>query len=98
MSGLAGQHDPFAGTIDLDPVRKAARFRPLGRLQDTHEQVLLRSPVLSTDQAGSHSEFKASEIKASRIAASAELRVANRRKLADTALPAIVPHRLLFHA
>ena len=25
-AGLAGQHDPFAGTIDRDAVRKAAGF------------------------------------------------------------------------
>jgi hypothetical protein len=35
-AGLAGQHHPFAGSIDHDTVRKAARFRPFGRLQDTH--------------------------------------------------------------
>ena len=35
-AGLAGQHDPFAGAVDLDTVREAAGFRPFGRLQDTH--------------------------------------------------------------
>jgi len=33
-AGLAGQHDPAAGTIDRDAVRKAARFstiRPVAR-------------------------------------------------------------------
>ena len=39
-AGLAGQHDPAAGTVDRDAVRKAARLRPFGRLQDTHEQIL----------------------------------------------------------
>ena len=39
-AGLAREHDPFAGTVNLDAVRKAAGFRPFGRLQDTHEQVL----------------------------------------------------------
>src|SRR5258707_11441826 len=39
-AGLAGQDDPAAGTIDLYAVRKAARLRPFGRLQDTHERVL----------------------------------------------------------
>src|SRR5882724_2582190 len=31
-AGLSGQHDPFAGTVDFDAVRKAAGFRPFGRL------------------------------------------------------------------
>src|SRR5882672_6637262 len=43
-AGLAGQHYPFAGTIDFDAVRKAARLLPVGRLQDTHE---LNSPNLN---------------------------------------------------
>src|SRR5882672_8324173 len=52
-AGLAGQHYPFAGTIDFDAVRKAARLLPVGRLQDTHE---LNSPgdtrpaILSTNR------------------------------------------------
>src|SRR5689334_21626114 len=36
-AGLAGQNNPFAGAVDHDTMRKAARFRPFGRLQDTHE-------------------------------------------------------------
>jgi hypothetical protein len=39
-SGLAGKDDPSAGTIERDAVREAARLRPFGWLQDTHEQVL----------------------------------------------------------
>jgi hypothetical protein len=42
-AGLAGKHDPFAGAIDHDAVRKAAGFRPFGRLQDKHEGTLQNS-------------------------------------------------------
>src|SRR6185437_8262739 len=48
--GLAGEHDPSAGTIDRDTVREAARLGPFGRLQDTHEgslQSQCRPPILS---------------------------------------------------
>ena len=39
-AGLAGQHDPSAGTIDRYAVGKAAWLRPFGRLQGLHEQFL----------------------------------------------------------
>ena len=35
-AGLSRQHDPSAGSIDLDAVRESPRFRPFGRLQNTH--------------------------------------------------------------
>jgi hypothetical protein len=37
-AGLAGKHDPSASTIDLEAMRKTARLRPFGGLQDTHQQ------------------------------------------------------------
>lgn len=40
-AGLPRQHDPFARSVERDTVREAAGFRPFGRLQDTHEQILL---------------------------------------------------------
>jgi hypothetical protein len=39
-AGLAGEHDPFAGTVDHDAMGKAARFRPFGRLQHLHANIL----------------------------------------------------------
>jgi hypothetical protein len=36
-AGLAGKHDPSAGTIERDAVREGARLRPFGRLQDLHK-------------------------------------------------------------
>src|SRR4051794_19038428 len=41
-TGLARKHDPSAGRVDNDTVRKAAGLRPFGWLQDMHE----RSPGL----------------------------------------------------
>src|SRR6478736_4605512 len=83
-AGLAGQHDPSSGAIDFDAVGKPAGFRPISRLQDTHGQVLLRWPILSTEPA----RPPTAKLWTRSIAASADLRVANRRALADTGLPA----------
>jgi hypothetical protein len=44
-AGLAGKHDPSAGTIDRYAVREAAWLRPFGRLQDTHEQGFSRNDM-----------------------------------------------------
>jgi len=39
-AGLARQHHPSAGALDLHTMGKTARFRPFGRLQDAHDGFL----------------------------------------------------------
>src|SRR6202012_3023744 len=43
-AGLTREHDPSAGSVDLDAVRESPRFRPFGRLQDTHTVASLSPP------------------------------------------------------
>src|ERR1700730_18361913 len=86
-AGLSRQHDPSAGSVEFDAMRKPARFRPFGRLQDTHELFL---PIFACRIWSIHSTDHAAAPTAKlmrRIAASADLRVANRGEVVDPGPP-----------
>jgi hypothetical protein len=101
--GLAGKHDPPAGTLERDAVRKASRFRPFGRLQDAHGAgspgkwaIVVQNELTEGKRMNCRSLAPIGRAFPDRNsgppgAGAANLPVANRGKVADTDPPSRAP-------